>query len=59
MDPEAALEEIRAIVERADDEDTDVVEDHNRLVDLIAGLDQWMSRGGFIPKSWNRYRKED
>ena len=58
MDPEAALEEIRAIVERADDEDTDVVEDHNRLVDLIAGLDQWMSRGGFMPKAWAAMRGE-
>lgn len=52
MDPDAALEEVRRIVARADAEGTDIVEDYNRLIDLIDGLDQWISRGGFMPKVW-------
>jgi len=52
MDPDAALEEIRRIVARADADDTDAIEDHSRLVDLIDGLDGWMSRGGALPEMW-------
>lgn len=51
MDPNAALEAIREITSRdsfyalADD-------DARELVDLIDGLDIWLSRGGFRPDAW-------
>ena len=72
MDPEAALREIRtavaALKERFDASDQDfehmdpdelvtIAEDTNELLDLIDGLDQWMSRGGFLPTSWAQERK--
>jgi hypothetical protein len=56
VDPDAALERIRKIVARADAPATDPVADHNELVDLIDGLDRWMSKGGFLPTDWRKYR---
>lgn len=72
MDPEAALKEIRdlveAIRERIDEHDGDdvdtmdpddlvtIAEDANALVDRFEGLDAWMSRGGFLPASWSEGR---
>ena len=53
MDPDACLSEIRSIVHHADDVDPDVVEGlFDRLVDLVDGMDTWMSRGGHPPKPW-------
>lgn len=53
MDPDACLSEIRSIVHHADDVDPDVLEGiFDRLVDLIDGMDTWMSRGGRPPKPW-------
>lgn len=55
MDPTAAVREIREIVTgwencpgRATEREVD------RLVDLWQGLDQWMSKGGFLPEQWRR-----
>jgi len=53
MDPNAALEEIRELLEgklglsRAD---------QSRLIDLWAGLDGWMCNGGFLPSDWAKGR---
>lgn len=53
MDPNAALAEIRKLTRdvlkgRADEEDIE------RLAELIEGLDNWLSKGGFLPKNWDR-----
>lgn len=49
MDPDSALAEIRKII--AADEDRSIT-NHNRLIELIAGLDGWLTRGGFLPAAW-------
>lgn len=49
MDPNAALEEIRALIAASEPEDLD-----DRLVELIEGLDGWLTRGGFLPRQWAR-----
>lgn len=67
MDPDEALREIRSIIaeheeaqdseELGDDDDNEDNTAHEsidvpRLIDLIDGLDSWMMKGGFLPKSW-------
>lgn len=64
MDPDANLEEQRRIQERLDrsrldDYPSDTIlelqnNDLNRLAQLAAALDEWLSRGGFLPKAWLR-----
>ncbi len=69
MDPEANLAEqlslaaeiIEIIDERGDedgnlcDEDKDeVVDNANRLAELVQALDGWIRSGGFIPPAWER-----
>lgn len=48
MDPDANLAEIRRLIEKDADLSDDQLE---RLVVLIRSLDEWMSRGGFLPKA--------
>ena len=54
MDPDTCLSEIRSIVQHVDDPDEpDTVEDRfERLVQLVDGLDSWMSLGGYPPRPW-------
>jgi hypothetical protein len=44
MDPTACLDELRAAVE---------AEDHEAAIELFVGLDEWLSRGGFLPAQWD------
>lgn len=61
MDPNAALAEIRGIIHRIttgnggqwQGEDLKR-QDRDRLVDLVEGLDGWLSAGGFLPSAWER-----
>lgn len=71
MDPDKALQELRekmreieTILDRVD-EDTGYVggcdreklqEAANRAVDLWIGLDNWMSKAGFLPADWAKGR---
>lgn len=52
MDPNEALAEIRRMVAEASDDPESA--DINYLVDLVDGLDKWLSTGGFLPKEWER-----
>ena len=54
MDPDTCLNEIRSLVQRLDDPDeSDTVEVcFERLVQLVDGLDTWMSLGGYPPRPW-------
>ena len=62
MDPDANLAEQRGIQERLDrsrldDYPSDTIlelqnNDLNRLAQLAAALDEWLSKGGFLPKAW-------
>lgn len=52
MDPNAALREIRELVR--DPAYEHVLVDHKRLCELVQGLDDWLTTGGFLPKDWRR-----
>lgn len=51
MDPNAALERIRAICERII-HDGARRDDAEELASYVAGLDEWLTGGGFPPKAW-------
>jgi hypothetical protein len=46
MDPTATLKRIREICEQGN------AIDLAELIDLVEALDQWMTRGGFLPTQW-------
>jgi hypothetical protein len=60
MDPDANLAEMRRIIARARERtDYDAVNDAidlDRLADLAEALDEWLSRGGFLPEAWSKHR---
>lgn len=54
MDVNATLREMREISERINAlliTDADPV-DADRLAELFAALDGWLSKGGFLPRDW-------
>ena len=53
MDPDAALLLLRAETQAATEEN-DAVEVLARMVELFQGLDDWLSKGGFLPQDWQR-----
>ena len=55
MDPNAALAEIREIISGYDP-DSDEHDEAGRLVDLVEGLDDWLSKGGALPEAWRHER---
>jgi len=48
MDPNMALRELRLELSA---EDPDI----ERVRDLVAALDSWLTRGGFLPSEWERH----
>ena len=54
MDPDTCLEEIRQLVEARQQAIAlaGVTSNHDRLVELVDGLDQWLTAGGFFPTAW-------
>lgn len=63
MDPEAALTRIRElaaeIINMSDEIDEfdsfgHVDEEANELAETFQGLDEWITKGGFLPKDWRR-----
>lgn len=61
MDPNANLNEQREIVKKyfeggiSAEAQLDLL---SRLADLVESLDQWISKGGFLPTSWEWDRGE-
>lgn len=57
MDPDAALAKLRELLDgatvdaKSDDELWEIV---HEAVDVFAGLDNWISKGGYLPKEWQR-----
>lgn len=45
MDPDKNLEELRKAIENCDQEST---------MQLFRDLDEWLSKGGFLPKDWKK-----
>jgi hypothetical protein len=58
MDPNENLREIREITKELDSgsylSSREVELKADRLVSLVMGLDEWLSKGGFLPKEWER-----
>jgi hypothetical protein len=64
MDPTQYLKEIREMVsellkrDNSDPRQLDAsISDMEDLVPAIDALDQWLIRGGFLPKQWEENRK--
>lgn len=56
MDPDANLVEQRELAAKlveADETSPGFAEDARRLAELVEALDEWISRGGFLPARWN------
>lgn len=57
MDPDANLEEqlelANRLVDLVDEVHTSTV-DVVRLAELVLAMDEWIGRGGFVPKRWSR-----
>lgn len=55
MDPNAALQLFRDSVRMAEEADTEHAKT-GYLIDAaraMEGLDEWLSKGGFLPAAWN------
>ncbi len=52
MDPNAMLEEILYVVKYRNDLHPEF--DYSSLLDAISNLDEWLSKGGFLPERWER-----
>lgn len=52
MDVNATLAEIRALVRAEESGEGDAT----RLAELVAALDAWLTRGGFLPDEWDAAR---
>lgn len=46
MDPNATLTQLIILAHHED-------RDAEKMADLIIALDEWLSKGGFLPKRWN------
>lgn len=55
MDPDATLAEIRQLNEAAKQAPLNV-EQTDQLSVLIEALDEWLTKGGFLPTEWNALR---
>jgi hypothetical protein len=61
MDPTETLKRIRGLVSsltelRMDASCDDVAEDGEELASAVNDLDEWLSRGGFLPRQWTEGR---
>lgn len=59
MDPNEALKELRRILALYDNDQPprkveDALWDFQAMKESLAALDQWLSKGGFLPDEWNR-----
>ncbi len=60
MDPNATLSQLRRVVARIHDNDATprdpetaaMLQDADLLATLFDSLDEWISRGGFLPEGW-------
>lgn len=53
MDPNAALGVIRDLCEKIQN-GTATNSAPEELTDVFAALDEWLSKGGFLPMAWQR-----
>ena len=58
MDPNATLAEIRALIERwqaAGSRGPWTEAEADQLIEKVADLDKWITRGGCLPADWARH----
>ena len=56
MDPNATLKRIRQIIAEGDDGSESLTEE---LPELVEALDEWLSKGGFLPLEWAKGRNKE
>lgn len=56
MDPNANLQELRELVQQANERGRLSRDDALRMAELFDALDGWICRGGFLPASWMQSR---
>lgn len=55
MEPDACLNEIRELlVDLETSTEYFLLGDVHDLVDRVRALDEWLSKGGFLPEVWQR-----
>ena len=56
MDPDANLNEQLVIAMTMLDKESEHIDtgDAVRLAELVLALDEWLRRGGFLPKQWRK-----
>jgi len=56
VDPNEALRELRRIMTQLDKAQAawEVEQLAERAADVFGGLDDWLSKGGFLPDEWRR-----
>jgi len=52
MDPNAALANLRALVAESEAGDVDPRDTAEEFHEQFAALDEWLSKGGFLPTAW-------
>ncbi len=60
MDPDVALAEIREALERIAENSTSPYwrsYAYLRVAERVAALDEWISKGGFLPAAWNHAKE--
>jgi hypothetical protein len=58
MDPNAALAEIRTLIHEAREATGPHAEAAlNEMSEYFEGLDEWLSKGGFLPAAWDGGRR--
>jgi D-alanyl-D-alanine dipeptidase len=57
VDPNANLNEQIEIAQRMS-EGKERTGDASRLADLVLALDDWMRRGGFVPRRWEWWKDQ-
>lgn len=53
MDPNATLHSIRQLIREIMNDD-EASHQATELAELVAALDTWIFKGGFLPKNWEK-----
>ncbi len=59
MDPDANLAEQRRLLRKFRMRGRLTAGEASRLAELADALDEWISKGGFLPAAWNREESRD
>jgi hypothetical protein len=59
MDPNTTLASIRELIKAAETDEVVFVEAASYMFELIRCLDEWLSKGGFLPLDWVATRYAD